>query len=67
MGVRFSSTVQTGPGAHPTSYTVGTESFSEVKRPGRGVEHPPLSNAEVKETVELYLYFPYGLSWPVLG
>jgi hypothetical protein len=24
-------------------------------------------SAEVKERVELYLYSPYGLSWPVLG
>jgi hypothetical protein len=32
-----------------------------VKRPGRGVDHPPPSSAEVKERVELYLYFPLGL------
>jgi hypothetical protein len=25
----------TGPGAHPASYTMGTESFPGVKRPGR--------------------------------
>jgi hypothetical protein len=25
------------------------------------------SSAEVKERVELYLYTPSGLSWPVLG
>ena len=30
-----------------------------VKRPGRGLDHPPASSAEVKERVELYLYFPY--------
>ena len=29
--------------------------FPGVKRPGRGVDHPP-SSAEVKESVELYLY-----------
>jgi hypothetical protein len=38
----------------------------EVKRPGRGVEHT-LCSAEVKERIELYLYFPTGSSWPVLG
>jgi hypothetical protein len=27
--------------------------FPGVKRPGRGVDHPPLSSTEVKETVEL--------------
>jgi len=26
--------------------------------PGRGIDHPPSSSAEVKETVELYLYSP---------
>ena len=44
-----------------------TGSFPEVKRRGRGVEHPPPSSAEVKEGVHLYLYSPYGPSWPVLG
>jgi hypothetical protein len=29
-------------------------------------DYPPLSGAEVKETVELYLYVPSGLSWSVL-
>jgi len=40
-GVRFSATVQTGPGGHPASYTTGMGSFPGVKRPGRGVDHPP--------------------------
>jgi len=38
-----------------------------VKRPGCGVDHAPLSSAEVKEKVELHLYSPSGLSWPVLA
>jgi len=33
----------------------------------RSVDHPPLSSAEVKERVELYLFSPSGPSWPVLG
>jgi hypothetical protein len=66
-GARFSAPVQTGPGAHPASYTMGTGSFPGVKRPGRGVDYPPLSSAEVKERVKLYLYFPSGPSWPVRG
>jgi len=49
------------------SYTMGTGSFPVVKRPGRGVDHPPPSSAEVIERVELYLYSPSGLSWPVLA
>ena len=42
-------------------------SFPGVKRPGRGVNHPPPSSAEVKERVQLYLYFPSGLPWTVPG
>ena len=34
LEARFSATVQTGPGAHPASYTVVTASFPVVKRPG---------------------------------
>jgi hypothetical protein len=58
----------TGPdGAHPASYAMGTSSFLGVKQTGRGVDHPPLSNAEVKERIKLYLYSPSGSVWPVLG
>jgi len=35
-GARFSAPVQTGPGAHPASCTMGTGSFPAVKS-GRGV------------------------------
>jgi hypothetical protein len=42
-------------------YNVYRVSFPGVKRPGRGVDHPPPSSAEVKERVELYLYSPLGL------
>jgi len=66
-GARFSTPVQTGPGVHPAFYTVGTSSFPEVKQPGRGIDHPPPSSTEVKERAELYLYSPFGPSWPVLG
>ena len=37
-----------------------------IKRPGRGVNRPPQSSAEVKERVEVYLYSPSGLLWHVL-
>jgi hypothetical protein len=66
-GARFSAPVQTGPGTHPASYTMGARSFLGVKQPGRGVDHPPPSSAEVKEGIELYLYSPSGSSWPFLG
>ena len=65
-GVRFSATFQNGPEAQPASYIMGTGTFPGVKRPGRGVDHPPPSSAEVKERAELYLYSPSGPAWPVL-
>ena len=34
---------------------------------GHGNDRPPPSSAKVKVTVQLYLYFPSGPSWPVLG
>ena len=37
---RFSTPVQTGPGAHPASCTMGSRSFSRVKS-GRGVTLTP--------------------------
>jgi hypothetical protein len=48
---RFSAPVQTGSGAHPAFYTMSTGSFPGVKRPGRGVDYPFPSNAEVKERI----------------
>ena len=66
-GGRFSASVQTGPGAHPVSCTMSTGSFPGVKRPGRGVDHPLPSRAEVEGRVELYICSPSGPSWPVLG
>jgi hypothetical protein len=43
----FSSSpyVQTGSGAHPASYPMGTGGKA---RPGRDADHSPLSSAEVK-------------------
>jgi len=43
MEARFSAPVQTGPGAHPTSCTMGTGSFPGYKeRPGRDADPSPL-------------------------
>jgi len=67
LGARFYTPVQNGTGAHPPSYAVGTASFPGVKRPGSGVGHPPPSNADDIERVELYIYSASGPSWPVLG
>ena len=67
MGARFSAPVQTGPEAHPAYFTMGTGSFPGIKRPGRGVDHPPQSSAKGKERIELHIYSPSEPSWPVLG
>ena len=53
MVARFSAPVQTSPEAHPASYAMATGSFSR----GCDVNHPPAFSAEVKERVEIYLYF----------
>jgi hypothetical protein len=42
-------------------------SFPGVKLPGRSVDHPPPCSAEVKERIDIHLYFPSEPSWPVLG
>jgi hypothetical protein len=60
-GARFSAPVQTGPGAHPASDRMGTGNLPGVKWLRRGVYHPYPSSAEVKERVELHLYYPLDL------
>ena len=49
VGARFSTPVQTGPGAHTASCTMGTGSFPRVKRPGRGTDPPPHLAQRLKE------------------
>jgi hypothetical protein len=53
------------PALGPTQPPVQWGPGNGVKRPGRGVDHPPPSSAEVKERVELYLYSSSRPSWPV--
>ena len=65
-GWDFPHTSRPALGAQPASCTVCTGSLPGVKRPGRGVYHPPRSSVEFKERVEPYLYSPSGPSWPVL-
>jgi len=62
----YSAFVQTGPVAHPASYTMDTRYFPEIKLPGHGIDHPPPPSTEVKERVKIYLYSLFGPSWPVL-
>jgi len=50
-------------GVYPASCTTGTASLSPaVRQLGRVVDHPPLSNVQVKERVELYFYSSTGPS-----
>jgi hypothetical protein len=56
VGARFSASVPIICGVHLAFYTMGTGSFLEVK-----------FSAEIKEIVELYLYFPSLLSWQIIG
>jgi len=58
---RFSAPVQTDPGGHPASYTMGTVSFPGVKRQRRGVDHPPHLAARLKKE------YSYTSTTPVLG
>jgi len=46
---------------------MGTESFTGVRQPGDGIDHPPPPSTKVKERVELYFYSPSGPSQPVLA
>jgi len=56
------------PAWAPTSLLYnGYRLFPGVKRPRRGVDHPPTSSVEIKERVQLYIYSPSWPSWPVLG
>jgi hypothetical protein len=41
--------------------------FPRPSQLGHGVDYPPPSGMEVKERVELYLYFPTGPLCPILG
>jgi len=52
MAAKFSALVQTDPGAHPASYTMGIGSLPELKRPERGIDHP-LHIGEGKKAIPL--------------
>jgi hypothetical protein len=45
-GAKLFAHVQTGPGANPSSCTMGIGSLPGVKQPGRGADHPPPPSAE---------------------
>jgi hypothetical protein len=65
VGVRFSASIQTVPGAHPASYTMGTRSFSDVKCLGCGVNHLPPTSTEVKGRVDLLPFCSFMAAYKV--
>jgi hypothetical protein len=67
VGARFFAYVQTGPGAHPASCTMGTGCFPGVKRPGRGADHPLPPSAEVENEYSYTSAPPLVSWWPVIG
>jgi hypothetical protein len=68
MGARFSVLIQTEFGAYPASCTVGTRALSPGGKAAESWRWAPTPiNAEVKEGLELYLYYPFTPSWPYLG
>jgi hypothetical protein len=64
---RFAAPVQNGPEAQLYSHTMGTGSFPGLKRPGRGANHSPPSNAGVKATVNALFYFSLNLHDLIYG
>ena len=67
MQAIFSAPVQAGPGAHPSSYTVGTGSFPGVKRPGRGIDNPPHLAPRLKKEYNTTSTPPLGIRALFLG
>ena len=62
FATRFSAPIETGPGAHPASYTMDTGSFPEGKeRPGRGGNHPPHQVPRLKQDQSYTSTLPLGL------
>jgi hypothetical protein len=65
MGIFFFTTASRpalGPILPPIQWVPGALLVG-VKWPGCEADHSPPSNAEVKESLELYLHFPNTPSW----
>jgi hypothetical protein len=67
----FSSSlcIQTGSGAHPASYPMGTRGPlpGDEAWLGHDADHSPPTSAEVKNEQELYLLSPHAPPWRVAG
>jgi hypothetical protein len=65
MGARCSATVQTGPGAHPASFAMGTGSPPGVKkRSGCDANPSPLLVPRSKQQSMAIPLLSLGTSWP---
>jgi hypothetical protein len=58
---RFFTNVHPDPGVHPGSCTMGTVSVAGIKRPGRGVDHPPHLTPRLKKERSYTSAPPLGL------
>ena len=65
MGSRFSANDQTGNGAHPDSYTMGTRSLLRVKRLKRDFKYPPHLGSTLKKE-RSYTFTPFFTYMAVL-
>ena len=63
VGARFSAPVQTRPGGHPVSCTAGTGFFPGVKQPGRGIDCPPPSSAELQVSYPRCVFYANEGGW----
>jgi len=64
---RFSASVQNGSEVHPAFCRMGTVSFPAVKRPERGVDHPPHLAPRLKKQYSYTSTPPLGLCGPLYG
>ena len=58
-------TMDLAPKHPPVKWVLGL--FLGLKRPEDDADNPPTSSAEVKERLELYLYFYSGTSYLLFG
>ena len=65
--LQHSQVPTTCPYPEPAPYSPYPQLVPGVKRPGCGTNHPPLSKCWSHERLQLYLYSPSALSWPVIG
>ena len=61
VAARFPEPINTGPGAHPASYTTATGSLQRLERPRFGVDDPPHLAQRLKKGYSYTSTLPLGL------